>query len=227
MKKIILSLISLVLLPIGVNAAVDSNTKTIGSAIADNANIKTLCQSAEDENSGYTNSKSGYYLECIAIKCENSKNVHYINNSFSSKVTCENGNTDPKKTIISSGADNNAGQTLSLAKDASCAPDSNKLDSVTGAYAYATRVYSYDCAYKADGSAYTSGNTSGGDNTSGDNNTTPGNKDDGETTTTTKTDNSNNPKTGVEDYYKILIPSIIVVSGVLYLVNKKNIFKKI
>lgn len=219
MRKIILSLIGLIIIPISVNAAVNGDTKVIGSAIADNANIKKLCQEAEAENSGYTNASAGYYIECITIKCENSKNVHYIDNGFASKVKCENGNTNPKSTVVSSGADASAGQTLSLAKDASCTPDSAKLDSATGAYAFATRLYSYDCAYKADGSAYTSGSKD-------DNNTTT------PTTTTTTTSsngngNSNNPKTGVEDYYKILIPSIFVVSGALYLVNKKNNFKKI
>lgn len=219
MRKIVLSLISLILLPLTVNAAVDGNTKTIGSAIADNANIKSLCQNAENENSGYTNATAGYYLECITIKCENSKNVHYIDNGFASKVKCENGNTNPKSTVVSSGADASAGQTLSLAKDASCAPDSAKLDSATGAYAFATRLYSYDCAYTADGSAYASGSKDD-NNTTNPTTTTP-------TTSSNGNGNSNNPKTGVEDYYKILIPSIIVVSGALYLVNKKNNFKKI
>lgn len=219
MRKIILSLIGLIIIPISVNAAVNGDTKVIGSAIADNANIKKLCQEAEAENSGYTNASAGYYIECITIKCENSKNVHYIDNGFASKVKCENGNTNPKSTVVSSGADASAGQTLSLAKDASCTPDSAKLDSATGAYAFATRLYSYDCAYTADGSAYASGSKD-------DNKTT------NPTTTTTTTSsngngNSNNPKTGVEDYYKILIPSIFVVSGALYLVNKKNNFKKI
>lgn len=236
MRKIILSLIGLIIIPISVNAAVNGDTKVIGSAIADNANIKKLCQEAEAENSGYTNASAGYYIECITIKCENSKNVHYIDNGFSSKVTCANGNTNPRRNIVNSGADSSSGQTLSLAKNESCAPDETKLDSSTGAYAFATRLYSYDCAYNADGSAYNTGedNTSGGntsgDNTSGGNtsggNTSGGNKDDNPSTTTRAKDN-NNPKTGIQDYYNILIPSIIVVSGTLYLVNKKNIFKKI
>lgn len=218
-KKLFISLFSLILLPLTVNAAVDGNTKTIGSAIADNANIKTLCQNAESENSGYTSATSGYYVECITIKCENSKNVHYVENGFSNKVTCANGNKNPKNTIVSSGADTTGtNQTLSLAKDASCEADSTKLDSVTGAYAFATRLYSYDCAYNADGSAFTSNTTK--DETTTETKTT-------EKTTASSKDGSNNPKTGVEDYYKILIPSIIVVSGALYLVNKKNIFKKI
>jgi hypothetical protein len=226
MRKIILSLIGLIIIPISVNAAVNGDTKVIGSAIADNANIKKLCQEAETENSGYTNSQNGYYLECIAIKCVDGKNVHNIENGFLSTVTCANGNKNPKRNIVNSGADVSSGQTLSLANNESCAPDDTKLDSSTGAYAFATRLYSYDCAYNADGSAFNSekGNTTG-DNTSGSN-TSGGNKDDNTTTTTATKDNSN-PKTGIQDYYNILIPSIIIVSGALYLVNKKNIFKKI
>ncbi len=222
MKKKILLLISL-LMPVSVFAAVDGNTNSVGSAIADNAEIKNVCQNAEKENDGYTNATNGYYLECIAVKCENGKNVHYIDNSFDNKVVCANGNKNPLKEISSSGADKLAtSQVVTLAKDASCAPDTNKLDSATGAYAFATRIYSYNCAYNPDGTAFVSSDNK--DNTNTDNNTTTAvdnKKDD-----TTKDDNKN-PQTGVEDYYKVLIPAIIVISGVLYLVNKKNVFKKI
>lgn len=219
MKKKILLLVGL-LMPVSVFAAVDGNTNSVGSAIADNAEIKTICQNAEKENAGYTSATNGYYLECIAVKCENGKNVHYIDNSFDNKVVCANGNKNPLKEITSSGADKLASsQTVTLAKDASCAPDTNKLDASTGAYAFATRIYSYNCAYNTDGTAFVSND----------------NKDDTNTTTTTTTiaasnttkDDNKNPQTGVEDYYKILIPAIIVISGALYLVNKKNVFKKI
>lgn len=238
MKKLII-FISLLLLPNIAFAVVTENTEVIGSPVIDKNDIGTLCRNAEKDNENYKNATSGYYLECVAVKCNNNTNEHFIDKAFSSNVTCANGNKNPYYAIVDSGLKGGI-EGESLEKGASCTVDTNVANAIDtyGMYAYGTRIYNYDCNFINDDNK-TPYNTNVGDNTGNDNNQSNNNNninppvnDNNQTNNSgSSTGNNNNnltdsPETGIEDYYTILIPSIIVISVVLYFVNKKSMFKK-
>ena len=166
MKKLLISL--LLIMPISVFAKVDQNTTTTIWNVKDEADAKSKCTAATNQNGGtsISNATAGYYLECIEVSCTNSKNVHKKLNSYA--VSCANGNTTPNAII-------DAGAPASAIKEGATCTD-------TGAYEASSE--------------------------------TPSNKEE-------------SPNTGVEDYYLALTASAAVLIGGLFILNKKNVFKKI
>ena len=198
MKKLLISL--LLIMPIGVFAKVDQNTTTTIWNVKDEADAKNKCIEAANQNGGtsLSNATAGYYLECIEVSCTNSKNVHKKLNTYA--VSCANGNTTPNAII-------DAGAPASAIKEGTTCTD-------TGAYVYFTQKTFYNCSQKVGGTEYTPSTP-----------TNPGNKD--EASSETPSNKEESPNTGVEDYYLALTASAVVLIGGLFILNKKNVFKKI
>lgn len=198
MKKLFVCL--LLLFPIGVFATVDQNTATTIWNVKDEADAETKCKEAINQNGGTsaTNATAGYYLECVKVSCTNQKNVHQKLNTYN--VSCANGNKNPNA-IIDAGV-----LSSELKAGASCTGD--------GAYVYFTQKTFYNCAKTTDNSDYTPSNSDNSNNTNKDGDETPSN-------------NEESPNTGVEDYYIALTVSAAVLIGGLFILNKKNVFKKI
>lgn len=200
MKKLLISL--LLIMPISVFAKVDQTTTTTIWNLKDEQDAETKCKEAVNQNGGtsISNATAGYYLECIKVSCTNSKNVHTKLNTYT--VSCANGNTKPNA-IIDAGA-----ITSEMKAGTSCTE--------TGAYVYFTQKIFYNCSKNSSGSDYTPSTPT----------PTPGTKDD-DNIGTNDTEDGNNPETGVEDYYLALTLSAAVLIGGLFILNKKNVFKKI
>lgn len=126
MKKLLISL--LLIMPIGVFAKVDQNTTTTIWNVKDEADAKSKCTAATNQNGGtsISNATAGYYLECIEVSCTNNKNVHKKLNTYS--VSCANGNSKPNAII-------DAGAPASEIKEGASCTD-------TGAYVYFTQKHS-------------------------------------------------------------------------------------
>ena len=199
MKKLLISL--LLIMPIGVFAKVDQNTTTTIWNLKDEQDAETKCKEAVNQNGGtsISNATAGYYLECIKVSCTNSKNVHTKLNTYT--VSCANGNNKPNAII-------DAGAITSEMKEGSSCTDN-------GPYVYFPQKIFYNC----------SKNTSGADYTTTTTTTKPGDKD-GDSSTPNE-DNGTNPDTGVEDYYLVLGTTAAVLIVGLFILNKKNVFKKI
>jgi hypothetical protein len=210
MKKIFYLLILLLVGPLMVNAAVTESTPVTTWDISE-ANAKTNCYDAEAQNdsSTFTNATNGYYLYCIEISCTSSKIAYNIQNPFkTSMVSCSNGNTNLYY-MPESGSVSKTGQ---YTEGSACTG--------SGVIKYATEKIYYNCAKNND--------SSGSDYVPTSNNST-------NTSTNTNTGTSNtgtnsgttNVKTGVSDYYLVLGSIIGFVCIVLYIINKKSLFKKI
>ena len=203
-KMFILGL--LLVMPLAVRAEVNSNTQAIGAA----ADAKTQVEESLKLNGSIKNATNGFYIEGLEITCTNGKRVYTImNNAIANTLTCANGNTNPYYDIK---ADGTSGK--SIENGSACTTDGNEQT------LYATRIYKYDCDYLA-------GSTE--DNkkpfsTTTTTTTKSGNKD-GDTTKDTGT--TDNKETGVEDYFIALGTIGIAVTALLYVVDKKNVFKKI
>ena len=203
-KMFILGL--LLIMPLAVKAEVSSSTQAIGAA----ADAKTQVEESLKLNGSIKNATSGFYIEGLEITCTNGKRVYTImNNAIASTLTCANGNTNPYYDIK---ADGTSGK--EIANGSVCTANENEST------LYATRIYKYDCDYL-------SGSTD--DNkkpfsTTTTTTTNSGNKD-GDTPKDTGT--TDNKETGVEDYFIALGTIGIAVTALLYVVDKKNIFKKI
>lgn len=203
-KMFILGVI--LLMPLAVSAKVTSDTKVIGAAAGDDVK-----QSVEDSINlnDYDEMKkatNGFYVEGLEISCVNgTRKLTVKNTTISNALVCANNNKNAYYEVISNGANN-------LKDGDSCNVDEGTL--------YATRIYKYDCDYLA-------GSTD--DNKKPFSTTT--------TTTTTKatttassnkdTGTTDNKDTGVEDYFIVLGTIGIVVTAVLFVIDKKNVFKKI
>jgi len=201
MKKIVIVLIGIMLLPLIVNAAVDENTQITSWEVSTFSNASELCAAEEAKNisSELSNATSGYYLYCVKVACTNGVNVHTIDNPPSSKIKCANGNTNPYVEISNSGAED-----TSLREGSAC--------SQSGTYLYATEKMFYNCAKTSNGTSEGADFVSDDDKTAdkADNNTT-----------------DKSPNTGVEDYIIGLTGAAVAIGISLYFINKKNMFKEI
>lgn len=197
-KMFILGL--LLIIPLAVRAEVSSSTQAIGAA----ADAKPQVEESLKLNESIKNATNGFYIEGLEITCTNGKRVYTIMNSaIASTLTCANGNTNPYYNNVVDGT-----KGKSIENGSACTADENESK------LYATRIYKFDCDYLA-------GST--------DDNKKPysknsGNKD-GDTTKDTGT--TDNKETGVEDYFIALGTIGIAVTALLYVVDKKNVFKKI
>jgi cobalamin biosynthesis Mg chelatase CobN len=238
MKKVLILFVSLlVLIPINVFATVDGTTK--GLQFPASTDAKANCMAEEAKNTtDFSAADSGNYLYCIAITCTNSVNVFTADNPLSSKVTCKNGNTKPYITVASSGAG-------AVTSGPSYAEGSSCTDTSGVPYEYVTENDFFECAFTYGGTdnkqrvAYlgssnnttnnTSSNTSSnsgsssGSSTSGSSTSSTGSS----TSSTSSKDSTSSPNTGVENYFVILVSAIVALSILLYILNKKNVFKKI
>lgn len=244
MKKILIYIILLIAaVPVMVLAAVDANTQTEAWELETYSNAAALCSAEESKNvaAELSAGTTGYYLYCIKIDCVNGVNQHSSANPLNEKLTCANGNTNPYVSITSSAANG-----IELREGATCTS--------TGTYAYATENVLYNCSRVNDGSAngaiYTSNtnnntstnngsettatDTPGSTNTPGGTSSNlPGGEDNNsnEATSNNSSNSSNqtteSPDTGVEDYILPLAGAIILIGGLIYFINKKNIFKEI
>ena len=188
MKKLLISL--LLIMPIGVFAKVDQNTTTTIWNVKDEADAKSKCTAAANQNGGnsISNATAGYYLECIEVSCTNSKNVHKKLNTYA--VSCANGNSKPNAII-------DAGAPASEIKEGASCTD-------TGAYVYFTQKTFYNCSQNTGGSDYTTTTTKSSGNDNNNNNSN---------NTNTPNNNEESPNTGVEDYYLALSISAAVLIG--------------
>lgn len=203
MKKILLFLI--ISFPIMVYADVNQSTATKPwTNLADADAIlaaKTECYAEEDKNNSteLASASTGWYLYCAEVSCTNNANVIKIANPLSSKIKCTNGNTDPYANVVS-GSISSPNPSSELKSGAACAED--------GVYAYATELVEYNCSEKSDKTAYTA----------------PGSE---QTPKEETKDAVTSPNTGVKDYYIALGSIVVLLSLVLYIINRKNLFKKI
>lgn len=92
------------------------------------------------------------------------------------------------------------------------------LVQITGTYVYFTQKTFYNCSQNTGGSDYTTTTTKSSGNDNNNNNSN---------NTNTPNNNEKSPNTGVEDYYLALSISAAVLIGGLFILNKKNVFKKI
>lgn len=207
MKKLLFG-ISLLLMPFMVNAAVDENQPVRGAAVADDdkgATIKTDVENDLAKNESIKNVVKGYYIEGFSVDCKDGKNeLKYMNDRLSTNLVCANGNKTPYIETIANG-------TSSFANGSTCTTDETN-------YAYATRVIMYDCLLKDDKSEYVKPSEP---------TTASSNKDDDTTTSSKPTGTTENKDTGVEDYFITLGVIGVSVTAILYVLDKKNAFKKI
>lgn len=203
-KMFILGL--LLVMPLAVNAEVSSSTQAIGAS----ADAKTQVEESLKLNGSIKNATNGFYIEGLEITCTNGKRVYTImNNAIANTLTCANGNTNPYYNNI---ADGTSGK--SIENGSACTTDANEQT------LYATRIYKYDCDYLA-GSTEDNKKPFSTTTTT----TTKSGSKDGDTTKDTST--TDNKETGVEDYFIALGTIGIAVTALLYVVDKKNVFKKI
>lgn len=201
MKKLKYLLITILLLiPTTVGAEVNSDT-TVGLF-----DTRDECVAKLELNGSNTNASNGYYLSCVKITCVNSSVAHDDLEPLNDNVTCANGNTNPYREIIKSGIATNHGLELG----ATCSTDDQDEDYLKTQYA--TRIDQFNCLLNRNGSSYTSGGTVDPDPDE--------DKDD-------KTKDETNPQTGIDTYYLVLGSTVVFLSTGLYIINKKNLFKKI
>ena len=203
MKKLLFG-ISLLLVPFMVNAAVDATTPSRGAEVASDANIKTQVVEDLKKNESINNVVKGYYIEGFSVDCKDGKNeLKYMNDRLTTNLVCENGNKTPYINVIADG-------TSSFANGSTCSAGE------TADYAYATKVLAYDCTLIDKDTDYVKPTEP----------TTPTtNKDD--STTSKQTGTTENKDTGVEDYFITLGVIGVSVTAILYVLDKKNSFKKI
>lgn len=205
-KMFILGL--LLIMPLSVRAEVTSTTQAIGAA----ADAKSQVEESLKLNGSIKNATNGYYIEGLEITCTNGKRVYTImNNDIASTLTCANGNTNPYYNNV---ADGTTGK--SIENGSACTADENEST------LYATRIYKFDCDYLA---GSTEDNKKPFSTTTTTTTTTKSGNKDGDTTKDTGT--TDNKETGVEDYFIALGTIGIGVTALLYVVDKKNVFKKI
>ncbi|MDD4187633.1 MAG: LPXTG cell wall anchor domain-containing protein [Bacilli bacterium] len=148
-------------------------------------------------NESNTNASNGYYLSCIKISCLTSVAHHEDIKPLNSNVTCANGNTNPYRELIKSGI----GEEQSFVEGTTCSTNNqeeNYLKTV-----YATRIDQFNCLLNRNGNTFDPNSNSN------------------------KTEDENNPQTGINTYYIVLSGVVIFLSAGLYVVNKKNFIKKI
>ena len=205
-KMFILGL--LLVMPLAVRAEVSSSTQAIGAA----ADAKPQVEESLKLNESIKNATNGFYIEGLEITCTNGKRVYTIMNSaIASTLTCANGNTNPYYNNV---VDGTIGK--SIENGSACTADENEST------LYATRIYKYDCDYLAES---TEDNKKPFSTTTTTTTTTKSGNKDGDTTKDTGT--TDNKETGVEDYFIALGTIGIAVTALLYVVDKKNVFKKI
>lgn len=103
--------------------------------VVDNPNAKTefLAEASKWNVSPFN--KSGYYVEVLEATCSSSVNsITLLNSDVKRVLACENGNTNPYLLMIGDGSKD-------FASGTTCA------DTTGAPYAYATRIYTYDCNY--------------------------------------------------------------------------------
>ena len=186
-------IISIFLLPVVVKAEVTGTSPEIKWF-----DDKESCVSAMSVNGANQNVIEGFFLTCTEVKCINSKLQHTDLWKLTDKITCQNGNRNPKVDIRATLLNSDE-----LLYGASCTTDPDKQ--------YTSQRLQYNCALSADGKTYTSTN-------SNSNNTTQAN---------TNGNAAVNPQTGIETYYLVLGSVVVILGGALYYINKKNLFKKI
>lgn len=234
MKNKLLALILLLVFPCVVFATETEFKSTIWD-VEDYDDAKTLCESAAEEGNRLNTNNNGEiqkYVQCVEIKCENSKIKHSTLKPFSDTITCSNGNSNPYATVSDSGVTETD---TDLIEGAACTANGT-------AVAYATEVISYKC-----GKTYNSNNepvdfvtpedtpedtpTEKDDSEGGNSDEGKQSSDEGKQSSDEGKTSNNDPAkvtdTGVSDYY-IALAGIAAVLGVgLYVLNKKNVFKKI
>lgn len=204
MKKFISILILLVLaLPVVVNALVDDDTQ-VGLY-----NTLAECNERLALNDATANSQAtgGYYLTCLEVTCVADEVVHNDLAPFSENVTCANGNENPFLNIRQSGITLKSGLEL----DSPCSYDAESEYFFENTFA--TVRYQFNCVQDSSGGIYNSTSNNTGDNNN--------------TSTSNNTDEVTSPETGINTYYIALASLAIILSIGLYIINKKNLFKKI
>ena len=203
MKKLLtILLISIFLLPISIQALVTDSQPDLGEFETDN---ECLDYVNIHQNNNSNVSGSNFYLACVKRTCESELVRHETlsETNILTQVTCANGNKD---FYYQATINNNAHTVGEHLPGQSCAGDPDRYDETP----FATQRIAFDCNKKANGTSFVSNTT---------------------TTTTTKNNNNNgtvpSPQTGIETYYLLLGSGVVLLSLGIYILNKRNIFKKI
>lgn len=126
-KKVLLSLLMLLSLPLLVNA------RTASSSVYSGGNLNEC--TSEYQDSSISINKDIYFGHCMIYTCKNNKTRYYS----SSSVTCSNGNTNPYVKIEKNGCDN-----------LSCTSSEKN----TSVIKYCSVLMYYDCSRKSNGESF-------------------------------------------------------------------------
>lgn len=210
-KTITLMILSIILIPTMVNAEVGAGTP-VGIF---NDEEPCLAELELNEAEANKNATTGYYLTCIEITCVNSKVKHTDKAPMLENVTCGNSNKNPFVISRQSGISDNG----ELEEGKSCLMEEDD-DGNVFVTTYATVKSQYNCAKTSTGENYGVPITSS--------TTTPTTSNISTSTTTAKPEeNIKSPETGINTYYLALTILAVILSGGVYIINKKNLFKKI
>ena len=162
---------------------------------------ESVCRAQINNNntSLLQNGTDGFYLTCVKVTCTSGVQKHTYLQKIDDVLRCTNQNTNPNLEILATAVDG------PLAANATCATN--------GEVVYGTVKFHYQCGLVGDtGGAFqppaNQNNQNNQDNQTNNNGTT-------------------NPQTGINTYYMVLGATVALLSGGLYIVNKKNLFKKI
>ena len=207
MKKIIYLIILLLIMPIAVSAeGVGPVTATREFVIpedgATGAAVKTKCiEETININlpAHVKNATTGFLLTCAVVNCDTSKLVYEYVEHPNKIISCANGNTKPwfEESSNPIGAE--------YPQFADC--DIEEFEEK-----YTGLKYQFDCTRDENGTPFVTSNENipttpaqGGNNNAG---------------------TTQNPQTNINTYYVVLSVAVLLLSLALYVVNKKNVFKK-
>ncbi len=211
MKKLIhLIAISILLSPLTVNAKVDSSTE------GETFNTKAECETrllSENDKEANKSASNGYYLTCVETTCVSSYEFYKDLAPIMSNITCENNNTDPY-VVAKSGFMkwDKINWSLNWTYTSTVPCDTDPEEGAPFTDQYHATVINYNCTKKKDNTEYQVVNN---DITTTNNNNN------------TSNENTKNPETGINTYYLVLSGTVLILSIGLYVINKKNLFKKI
>lgn len=213
MKKIItLIILSIILIPTIVSAEVGAGTP-VGIF---NDEASCLAELELNDKEGNQHATAGYYITCVEISCVNSK-VQYTDKApMLENIVCSNANKNPfiknRQSGISGHEDLEEGKSCLMEED-----DDGNVFVTT----YATVNSQYNCTKTSTGENYGIPTTSSHITSTTSNNLTTS------PTTAKQEENIKSPATGINTYYLALTILAVFLSGGLYIINKKNLFKKI
>ena len=204
MKRISILLLPIILVPVIVKADVGSGT-AVGIYNDEATCLAELELNNEEENK---NATEGYYLTCVEISCVDSEVKHLDRAPMNDNITCANKNKNYFIAGRQSGISGHGG----LEEGTACLMEEGENEEPAFVTTYATVIYQYNCSKISTGENYG----------------TPSSPPSTTTVTPDKTEEDvKSPPTGINTYYLVLAISVVLLSSGVYIINKKNLFKKI